>query len=304
MKKAAVIKALLALVLALGLALLPALALADVGNFAGDSDWGSSDWGSSDWGSSSDWDDDDLGSLGGFLLGSAFNGMPTWLIVAILVVYLVIRNNKKHKQADSQAAPPPPPQPFCNAADLLNALKVRDPDFSQEAFLEKVRNSFVQMQDAWEARKWEPIRALMSDALFNQTKRQLDEYIQKGQTDHVDRVAVLSAVIQDVKEDEHNDILVVRIQARMVDYVTDDATGELIRGDKNKELFMTYDWTMMRSKSAVTEHTQGEHASHCPSCGAPISLNQSGQCEYCGTVLTSGTYDWILTDIRGISQRS
>ena len=305
MKKANVIRLLLALVLALGLAVMPALALADVGNFAGDTDWGddwgSSDWGSSDWGSSSDWDSDD-DFLGGFLLGSAFNGMPTWMILAILVIYLVIRSNKKRKQGTGQPVPPPPP--VRNAEALLAALKARDPQFSQEAFLERVRNSYVQMQDAWEAKKWEPIRAIMSDALFNQTKRQLDEYIQKGQTNHVDRVAVLSAVIQDVQEDESHDILVVRLNARLVDYVTDDANGALIRGDKNRELFMTYDWTMMRSKSAVTEHTEGEHASHCPSCGAPISLNQSGQCEYCGTVLTSGTYDWILTDIRGISQRS
>ena len=42
----------------------------------------------------------------------------------------------------------------------------------------------------------------------------------------------------------------------------------------------------------------------CPNCGAPVSLSQSGQCEYCGSVLISGAYDWVVSAIRGISQRS
>ena len=38
-------------------------------------------------------------------------------------------------------------------------------------------------------------------------------------------------------------------------------------------------------------------ATQCPSCGAPIKLNQAGKCEYCGTVVTGGNFDWVLSRI-------
>ena len=35
----------------------------------------------------------------------------------------------------------------------------------------------------------------------------------------------------------------------------------------------------------------------CPSCGAAISVNQAGACTYCGTVVASGTFDWVASRI-------
>ena len=35
----------------------------------------------------------------------------------------------------------------------------------------------------------------------------------------------------------------------------------------------------------------------CPNCGAPTEITSSGQCPYCGSVVTNGEHDWVLTDI-------
>ncbi|MEM9490626.1 MAG: hypothetical protein AAGC55_15880, partial [Myxococcota bacterium] len=36
----------------------------------------------------------------------------------------------------------------------------------------------------------------------------------------------------------------------------------------------------------------------CPSCGAPLDqVNMAGTCEYCGSHLTSGEFDWVLSKI-------
>ena len=43
---------------------------------------------------------------------------------------------------------------------------------------------------------------------------------------------------------------------------------------------------------------------HCPNCGAPVAINKSAQCEYCGQVLEISTYDWVLSAVRGISQQT
>ena len=41
---------------------------------------------------------------------------------------------------------------------------------------------------------------------------------------------------------------------------------------------------------------------HCPNCGAPLDVNHSAKCEYCGQVITVDDYDWVISQIKGISQ--
>ena len=35
----------------------------------------------------------------------------------------------------------------------------------------------------------------------------------------------------------------------------------------------------------------------CPSCGVPLAVSMAGNCEYCGTLVTSGDFDWVLSKI-------
>ena len=35
----------------------------------------------------------------------------------------------------------------------------------------------------------------------------------------------------------------------------------------------------------------------CPNCGADIKISMAGICEYCGSKITSGNFDWILSSI-------
>jgi len=35
----------------------------------------------------------------------------------------------------------------------------------------------------------------------------------------------------------------------------------------------------------------------CPNCGANLELSDSGKCQYCDAVVTSGEYDWVLSEI-------
>ena len=42
----------------------------------------------------------------------------------------------------------------------------------------------------------------------------------------------------------------------------------------------------------------------CPNCGAPLDLNHTAKCEYCGAIITAAEYDWVISAIKGISQRT
>ena len=299
--------AVLLLCMALG-----AYSLADAGNFSGDSDWGGggSDWGSSDWGSSSDWDSgtsswssgstydsDSSGSSSGGCLGG--NLFTIAIIVIVIIVIARFRKNAKNNSGASvyKAAEEEPGLP-------LEDLKTKDPNFNEQAFLEKVGNWYIQMQNAWQDKKWEPMRAIMTDALYSQMERQLDELVKAGRTNYVERIAVLESRIVRYAVEGDNDVLVVRLSTRICDYTLDDRTGEVVSGSKTRELFMVYDWKIIRSKDEVTHEADEMTQVSCPNCGAPLEINQTGKCPYCGSVVTLAKHDWALSSIKGISQRS
>ncbi len=286
-----------AILLALLLCMLLPLAHADVGNFAGDSDWGDSSWDSDH---SRDNDDDNNSNwviFGGSSSGG--EGGDLWVSVVVIIVVIVIWSSVRKSKSGGRVPVQVETRP--SAVDLT-ALTARDPDFDLEKFLEKVRNLYVQMQNAWTAKEWEQMRPSLTDAFYNQLNRQLDELIRANQTNHVERIAVLGASVTGYQQKDNLDQITVRLSTRICDYTTDDATGSVIRGNKDKELFMTYEWTMVRAAGAVTKKDEGARA--CPNCGAPLDANASYKCPYCGTVIMGTDYDWTLASIRGISQRS
>lgn len=295
------------LILALCCLTIGAYSLADAGNFSGDTDWGGggSDWGSSDWGSdsSSSWssgsttyyDDGSSNSSGGCI------GSDLFYIVIVIIVIIVISRMRKSKNSGGssvyKAAEEEPGLP-------LDTLKQKDPNFNEQAFLEKVGNQYVQMQNAWEAKDWEPMRAIMTDSLYNQMQRQLQALVDAKRTNHIERIAVLETRIVRYAVEGDNDVLVVRLSTRICDYTTDDRTGSVVGGSQTRELFMVYDWKMIRQKDKLTLEQPSMTQVSCPNCGAPLEINHSGQCPYCGSVITLSDHDWVLSSIKGISQRS
>jgi len=186
----------------------------------------------------------------------------------------------------------------------LDTLKQKDPNFNEQALLEKVGNQYIQMQNAWQNKDWEPMRAIMTDALYNQMARQLQTLIDAKQTNFVERIAVLESRTVRYAVEGDNDVLVVRLSTRITDYTQDDRTGAIVNGSMTRELFMVYDWKLIRQKDMKTLNQPSVSKISCPNCGAPLDINHSGKCPYCGTVVTVKDHDWALSVIKGISQRT
>ncbi len=308
---------LLVLILALVLVLVPTVGIADMGGFSGDSDyggsdWGSSDWGSSDWGSSdwgsSDWDSSSSGiwydssssnsSSDGDFMSTVIGAVVIGVI--ILLIYSRMASKKKHNTSVAPGA-------VATNQSLLqpvSTLIAQDPAFSEAAFCEKLSNYYVQMQNAWTAKNMSSVRHLFTDSLFAQFDRQLDVLRQTHRTNYVDRISVLGVRVMGWMQDDVNDVIIARLQTRIVDYVLDDATGNLVQGDRSKEKFLDYEWKLVRTKGKKTEQTEGTTQLHCNSCGAVVDVNRSAKCEYCGAIITTSDYDWVISAIKGISQRT
>ena len=148
------------------------------------------------------------------------------------------------------------------------------------------------------------MRSCMTDALFNQMNNQLAALVRNKQTNYIERIAVLGVDLTGFGQDEKNDILTAIIRARIVDYTISDETGALVSGSKTAEKFLTYEWTLVRAKGMQSAKADSNETAHCPNCGAPLDLNHTAKCEYCGSIITAAEYDWVISAIKGIAQRT
>lgn len=283
--------------LILGLLLIPLGTRADFGDFSGDSDFGGggdsgwdSGWDSSDWGGSSGSGEATLGDI------------VIFIVVMSLVIFAFVRDVRKSGKHLTKNTSDYQPKTIV-FRDMKSYLS-KDPSFSASQFKEKVSNLYVQFQNEWQNKDISPLRPYMTAAMFAQMDRQLDRYRQEHQTNHVDRIAVLSTDLLGWFEEGDTDSIVVRLYTRIVDYVTDDNTGAIVRGSNTKEKFMTYEWTLVRSSGVVTSGSSGTTSQTCPYCGARVDINHTAVCEYCDSVLTTDTFDWAVSNIRAISQRT
>ena len=270
---------------------------ADLGYYSGDSDFGGSDWGSSDWGSS-DWGGDyggygdDIYIIGDFDIGGVI------VILIIIIALSVLKSKMKNGRVVSPGARPTDLSSFRSMSEYLSI----DPQFSEESMKEKLSNLYVQMQNCCTARDISPLRPYLTDALYAQYERQTEALKTQGRTNYVDRISVMDVSLMGFKQDDVNDIIVARLKTRIVDYTLDDNTGKLVSGNQTAEKFMDYEWTLARKKGFVSGSE--EETVNCPNCGAPVNINKTAQCEYCGSVLSVDNYDWVLTTVKAISQRT
>lgn len=290
--------------LCLLLMMLPAFAGADFGDFSGDSDYGG-DWDSgSDWDYSS-WDSDNSSDSYYYGDSDSGDGDITITIAAVVIILIVSiisdavqRAKKKKQQNKPQGAQRTPDSRLQPIGDLA----ATDPNFDANAMQEKISNLYVQMQNCWTDRNIESLRPYFTDAFFTQMERQLNGLKSKGLTNHVDRIAVLGVNLRGFYKQGGEEHLIVELRTRIVDYTVQDSDSKLVSGDRNREKFMTYEWDMSRAEGTVTCKEGTMHSVSCPGCGAPLSINTTAKCPYCGRVVTLDEHDWALCAIKGISQ--
>lgn len=84
----------------------------------------------------------------------------------------------------------------------------------------------------------------------------------------------------------------------------DDATGAIVSGSEVSEKFMTYEWTLTRTTGVKTKTSAGVTPQTCPHCGAHVDVNQTAECPFCGSVITTDTFDWAIDNITALSQKT
>ncbi|MDY2951548.1 MAG: TIM44-like domain-containing protein, partial [Eubacteriales bacterium] len=229
-------------------------------------------------------------------------GISLAVMAAIVVLGLIFDVSEKRKKKKQQNKPQGAQRTPDSRLQPLGDLAVTDPSFDANAMQEKISNLYVQMQNCWTDKNIESLRPYFTDAFFTQMERQLNGLKSRGLTNHVDRIAVLGVNLRGFYKQGGDEHLIVELRTRIVDYTVQDSDKKLVSGDRNREKFMTYEWDMCRAEGSVTTREGAMQSVSCPGCGAPLSINTTAKCPYCGRVVTLDEHDWALCAIKGISQ--
>ena len=300
--------ALLAVVLIAAFMLIPHVGSADLGDFSGGGDYGGGGGGGFSGGDFGGYSGGDFGGYYGgdssTRGGGSFTEFPIIIgvVVVFIIVSLVLARSKKNGGANGRPGATRTPASMLKP---ISDLMERDPDFSPEDFKENLQNLYFKMQDCCQNRDVEPIRPYFADALWQQFNRQVAGLKANHRTNYVERIAVLSVDIKGCYQDKGEDVIIAELYTRIVDYTVNDDTGAVVAGSKTQEKFMTYEYALSRpigKKTAPRE--EGVSERHCPNCGAPLSVNESVKCPYCGSVVSFSDHDWTVYSIKGISQRT
>ncbi len=290
---------------------------ADVGSFESydsySSDWGS-DWSSYDYDYDYDYDNYDYdydydydSSLG--YSNFSFGGYLGFIILISIVIFVFksiykgkMRNKNLYEDSDKVLASRRP-KVNTNMYGLeekviVEKIKENDELFNEEKFKSWSKDIFIKLQESWMNRNWNTIRAIETTELFEMHQKQLQGYIDNHQINIMERICVKTAEIADFSRTGGNDVITVLLRTKMIDYIIDDRTKEMIRGNSNTEIHSTYKMVFIRKTGIKTNlETKKIDAKNCPNCGAPTEITTSGKCEYCGSIINIGEFDWMLSSL-------
>ena len=187
----------------------------------------------------------------------------------------------------------------------VSALKAKDPNFDLMKFFDRTKREFLELQDAWFKRNLEPVRRYLSDATFQRlvTQAKLMELL--GVRDALADPQVLDLQIIGLEQNDAFDTVHIRVTAQVCD---DDAPANFsdvqaqVLAKKKKPEQFTEVWSFVRKPGAQTRVEGDVSQGKCPNCGAEFSGGAANTCEFCGAIVNSGHYDWVLAEITQGSQ--
>lgn len=235
-------------------------------------------------------------------------GIP---LTIIAIIGFVIWNNSKAgdrstRKAIDQAEAERRTQVSAAAVEgWVSSLKAKDPGFDLIKFLDRTKRQFLELQDAWFKRNLEPVRKYLSDATFQRLVVQLKLMDLLGVRDAIADPQVLDLQIIGLEQDESFDTVHIRVTAQLRDSeapttATDEqALAIARRADFEKFIEV---WTFVRKPGTQTKVEGDLSQGRCPNCGAPFAGGAANTCEFCGAIVNSGNYDWVLSEITQGSQ--
>ena len=178
--------------------------------------------------------------------------------------------------------------------EVRAAFEQQNPNFQWSEFMDRARLIFNELQSAWSTLQWERARPHETDNIFQMHRYWIEAYKRQGLRNALDNCRITSMQPVKITGDAFYNSITLRIGAEGYDYTVDSA-GKVVAGSNQRLRRWTEYWTFIRNRQAKALHSRTDLS--CPNCGAPLKVNVTGICEFCGGKVSSGEFDWVLSKI-------
>lgn len=150
----------------------------------------------------------------------------------------------------------------------VSTITAIDSNFNGDEFLSYAQGAFWRVMQAREFGNLGEVRPLVSDSMYSNLQA-----MGTKNAPHIETIQY--ATVYDARHDSSWDTVTVRFAAKT--------------SAKKKNDFVE-DWTFQRPAA----HGQAELPTECPSCGAPLTLDDNGSCRYCRVSVGGARGGWKL----------
>ena len=224
------------------------------------------------------------------------------IFIILAILRAVISNIKKSNSKPKLKKFPEKMIPYDFTASISSFIKENDKKFDVQKFLEWTKRIFCTVQIAWTRRDWEKIRAFEKEELFEQHNKQLQEYIRLGRINVIENIDIIDAYLHKLVVDNNFQNLTVSMRVTMNNYVIDEKSGKVIIGNKKKVIDNIYLLTFTRSSGIKTNMVNGFVMNICHNCGATVRSENAGKCEYCGSIIYTDEFNWVLLNFESVDE--
>ena len=161
---------------------------------------------------------------------------------------------------------------------------------------EKIRNSFLAIQQAWQDRDLTNVRKWISDGVYQRFTAQFEIMNKLSQTNELSNIIIDDVNLAKKGVDGNYETADIAIRFSMDDSFKSEkypVFNESFSGDTDLEY-----WTFIKRTDAPKDKDLYNNDS-CPNCGAPFDtkMGEISRCVGCGTLTNNASYDWILSEI-------
>lgn len=166
-------------------------------------------------------------------------------------------------------------------------------EINEAMFKTKVDNIFVKVYTSIMKQDLSEVSHFIGDTLEKQLQNKINNLKNNNQRQMYDELNVKDTRILSRNIENDKEVVEVELISRYMDYIIDIDTGDLVSGDDSRRIQKT---NILTFEKIVNTKEIGI-VRKCPGCGASISVNTTGKCEYCDTIFNWEDYDYVLVSI-------
>lgn len=128
----------------------------------------------------------------------------------------------------------------------LSHIRQMDAGFDETRFTDQVMDIFFKIQGAWMNRDLSSVATLLTDDMRRTFQEDIDRLLREKRVNRLENIAVRTVEIAEAWQEQGQDYITALIYANLLDYTTDDATGQVVSGSKTDPVKFEEFWTFTR----------------------------------------------------------